>query len=427
MESVKRLQGQDYGDTVEEKDRLERLKLSTQVNPFRKKVLLQTYWGNILDRNGKTVYKKAQVILANEKYVLNPSNIQNPFWHQRVPFIGLSPIRCLFRKEGKGLTENFLSAAKAINDITNMTLDGMLWKLLKLFEVDPDRLRDPEQFKALEPGLPILTTGGPGRVINEVQISDIPQGTLNEIEILRRAGQNDSGVNDFLLGGQQNRVQTTATEASIRSNEGNALFEGISRVVEEGIEDSIMMVQQLMLQFWDDFSDPKLQELARRFGLPFASPSRELKLMFIDPNVKVKVRAISAFFQKIEDLKKYIDFLTAAGKIPALAMRLELRELLDRIIRAFDFQDPDKLVVSPEVEAMISQAEKMKLLMSITPPQPPGGPGIQPTGPGIQRGLGGPPPPAGPPTPQGAPPPSGELPPEMLQLLMAAGQGGNPQ
>jgi len=410
-DAVDRLRSRDYGDTTEENERLTRLKLASHSNPFRKKVKLQTYWGTILNRYGEVVLKNAQVVLANELIILNPQKLENPFWHRKAPYVELSPIKTLFRKEGKGLAESCLSLQRAINDMVNMSMDGMIYKLLKIFEIDPDRLRDPEQVKNLEPGQPILVQGGPGKAVNEVQISDVPQGTLSELEIFRRAIQNDTGVNDFLLGGQQNRVATTATEASIRSSEGNALFEGISRVMEEGLEQSIMMVQSLMVQYWDDFSDPALQELARRYGLPFSAQSREEKLQFIKPNMRVKVRAITAFFQKTEDLKKYIDFLGMVGKVPPIAMRLNLRELLDRIVRCFDFTDPDKLVIDPQMEQMIAQAERMKLAMSVMPPQPPGPPqpGGQPPGPG---GPGGQPPspagsrPPGPPPPQGPQPPA---------------------
>jgi hypothetical protein len=222
-----------------------------------------------------------------------------------------------------------------------------------------------------------------------------------------------------LLGGQQNKVQTTATEASIRSAEGNALFEGISRTIEEGIEESVMMIQSLILQYWEDFSDPALQELGQRYGLPFNAPTREMKLFFMQPGMKVKVKAISAYFQKVEDLKKYIDFLGMAGKMPPIAMRLNLREVLDRIVKAFDFAEPDKLVIAPELEQMLKKAETMQMMMSLMPPPPPGmAPGGQPPGPG---GPAGPPPPQQGPPPSG-PPPQGGMPPELMQMLMGGQQ-----
>jgi len=108
-----------------------------------------------------------------------------------------------------------------------------------------------------------------------------------------------------------------------------------------------------------------------------------------------------------------------AGKMPPIAMRLNLRETLDRIVKAFDFYEPDKLVVSPEIEQMIKQAEIMQLMMSLMPPPPPGmAPGGQPPGPG---GPAGPPPPQQGPPPSG-PPPQGGMPPELMQMLMGGQQ-----
>jgi hypothetical protein len=147
--------------------------------------------------------------------------------------------------------------------------------------------------------------------------------------------------------------------------------------------------------------------------------------------MKVKVKAISAYFQKVEDLKKYIDFVGMAGKMPPIAMRLNLREVLDRIVKAFDFAEPDKLVIAPEMEQMIKQAEQMQMIMSLMPPPPPQrpapvrsrrvsrGPGGQPPGPG---GPAGPPPTQQGPPPSG-PPPQGGMPPELMQMMMMGGQG----
>ncbi len=402
--AVEKLKGTDYAESTEENDRLVRLKLDKHSNPFRKKVKLQTFYGDILDRESRVVQKNAHVILANELVVLNPHNIKNPFWHGTAPYIELAPVRMLFRKEGRGLVENSLSIFRAINDMAMMTLDGLIFKLAKMFQGDPEKLRVPEQLKSIEPGLFVLTKGNE-QVIREIQVSDVPQGVMAETDFLRKMAQNDHGVNDFLLGGQQNNVDTTATEASIRSAEGNALFEGISRVVEEGIEKSVMMVQSLILQFWNDFDDPALMEMAQRYGLPFGANSREARLLWMQPNLKAKVRGISGYFQKAEDLQKYVKFLEVAGKIPQIAMRLELREVLDRIVRAFDFEDPDKLVIPPQLEMMIKQAEMMQLMMSVAPPPPPGPPPGGPQGPG---GGGPTPAPAGPPGP-----PPGMLPPGM--------------
>lgn len=405
-QQVDKLKGLDYADSTEETDRLTRLKIKTHTNPFRKRVKLQTFFGPLLNRKGECLEKNAHIILANELVILNTHNMKNPFWHGGPPYIELAPVKMLFRKEGRGLAENDLSLQRAINDMTMMTLDGLIFKLAKMFQGDPEALRVPEQLKAIEPGLFVLTKGKEP-VIKEIQVSDVPQGSMAELEVLRRAIQNDTGVNDFLLGGQQNKVDTTATEASIRSAESNALFEGISRTVEESIEQSIMMVQSLILQYWEDFDDPALMEMANRYGLPFGDGSRDQRLLWMQPNLKAKVRGISGYFQKVEELQKYIQFLEVAGKIQPIAQRLELRELLDRIVRAFGFTDPDKLVVPPQIEAMLKQAEMMKLMMASMPPPPPGTPP-----PGGSKGPGGVG--AAPPQQQGQPPGPPQLPMGMM-------------
>jgi hypothetical protein len=397
--AVKKLVDTDYGNTTEEVDRLKQLGLMEASNPFRKKVHLYTYWGPVFDRvSGKRTMEKSRIFLANKLHVLNPHKLDNPFWHQKPPFVEISPISLLFRKEGRSLIEGSISMQKAINDLVMMTLDGLLFKLAKLFEVDPERLLVPDQIKTVAPGKPILKRGNEP-ALSEVAISDVPQGSMREIEILRRGIQNDTGVTDFLMASGEMKSGTTATEVSSKTAESNAQFEDIAGTIESDlIVPSLEMQKDLILQFWDDFSDPALQELVKRYGLPLSQDvPREAKLMFMKPNLRMEVRGISSYFRKVENLNKYIQFLGFVGKIKPMIMRLEVRELMDRLIQCFDFENPDKLIIPPQLEAQIKQMEMMQNIQALMPMgmmPPPGQGGPPPGGPPAQQ-TGGPPKPGG--------------------------------
>jgi hypothetical protein len=360
---VKKLKNTDYSEDSKEIERLQKLGLYTGQNEFKKRVHLYEYWGPVYNRKGEVLKKNARVVLANKLYVLNTSNIENPMrfygpLYGKPPYVIFSPIDYLFRLEGQSLIEGAVSLQKAINDITNMSLDGLLWKLLKLFEVNPDRLRNPEILTKLRPGSPILVSGE-GRAINEVPISDIPRGSFAEVEILRRALQNSDLITDFALALETKK--TTATEYEGANKQTDSMFESIGRNLEEGlIEPAVEMARQLIIQFWDDFNDPALQKMAGQFGLPFAATTREERIAFMLKTSWVQARGISSYFEKMAKLKKMIDFFGVAGKIPPLLEQLELREWANRIIDCFSFERPYELVVTEQESQMIKMQHEQE-------------------------------------------------------------------
>jgi len=361
---VEKLKNTDYSEDPKEVERLEKLKLYTGKNEFKRRVHLYEYWGPVYNRKGEVLKKNARVVLANKQYILNTGNLENPMrfygpLYGKPPYIIFSPVDFLFRLEGQSLIEGAISLQKAIVNITNMSLDGLLWKLIKLFEVNPDRLRNPDVLTKLRPGSPILVNGD-GKAINEVQISDVPRGAMAETEILRRALQNSDMVTDFSLALETKK--TTATEYEGANKQTDSMFESIGRNLEEGlIEPSIEMSRQLIIQFWDDFRDPALQKMAMQFGLPFAAQTREERIAFMLKTSWVTSRGISSYFEKMAKLKKIIDFFVVASKIPPLLERLKLREWTNRIIDCFSFERPHELVVDEQEEQQIqanNQAEK---------------------------------------------------------------------
>lgn len=379
----------DYGKDVNESKRLTDLGLSQSQNRFRKQVHLYEFWGDLLDSEGMVTKRNCRIVLANKQYILNIKNLDNPFWHRKIPYVIADPIKVLYRKDGRSLIEGVRSLQKTINDMSNMAMDGLLFKLAKIIEVDPDLLRYPEQLRSLRPGKPILKKGS-APVIQEVQFSDIPQGSLAEVEGLRRSHQNYTGVTDFLLGNPQIAGgKATATEVQQKAGESNASFAAIGSCIEEElIEPSVEMSRQLAIQFWDDFDDPVLKDIAQKYGMPFAGP-REQRVSFINTDHRVVVRGISSYFQKQEELRKYLDFLGIIGKVPPFLQRIKIRELLDRIMQSFQFPDIKDLLIDDKLEMLLQQTEMFKLMMEIQPPML-GQPG-QPVQPGSSPPGGSPP------------------------------------
>jgi hypothetical protein len=145
------------------------------------------------------------------------------------------------------------------------------------------------------------------------------------------------------------------------------------------------MVRQLLLQYWEDFDDPVFVDISQKYGIPFAGP-REKRVNFLATDDRVIVRGISMYFQKIDDLRKYLEFLGIVGKVPPFMYRVKIRELLDRILLSFNFNNVERLLINDQEEMVVQQAERMKMMMQLMPMPPM---------------MGGPPQGGGPPLPGG--------------------------
>jgi len=357
---VKKLKEIDYAFDQTEVERLANLNISAQKNSFKKTAHIYEYHGPLFARDGSLINENAYLVLANKEYILNPHRIDKPYnfygsLEGRSPYIKFSPIDFLFRNEGQSMIEAAVSLQKALNNLINMSMDGLLWKLNKLIEVDPDLLRNPDVLLNLEPGRPILKKGSE-QAVREIPFSDIPQGALASIEIIRRAIQNVDFITDIMMA-LNTRADTTATEVQVKTGEANAMWESIGITVEEAIKEFVEMTRQLAIMYWDDFRDPVLQEISKKYGLPLNRSTREEKVMFLLRNVTIRSGAVSEYFRKMEELKSLLEFLGICAKIPPLYQRLNLREFADRLLGYFAFADSHELLISEEEEQKMKQME----------------------------------------------------------------------
>lgn len=376
----------DYGTDSKTKEWLESRGIKATSNAFRKRVHLFEYWGDILDRNGKIVQSNARVILANKNVILNPNNMSNPFWHGQSPYVISSPLKVLFRSIGQSIIEGGLTAQLAINDIARMVMDGMLIRLLKPLWLIWDRLQNKNEIKDLKP-LQLLhffegEKGGPP--IGEVPLGDIPNGALAETEVLRRSLQNATFLGDINMALSPSK-DTTATEVAIKSKESHGIYQTMARSIEQQvIEPTVEMTRWLMLQFWDDFNDPALMEMGQKYGLPFMAPDRASRLQFLAGSVQIRSKGISGFFQRVNERNDLVEFLKVVGATPEFLIRVNKRDLIDRVTATFHFQDAEKLLIPEELDAQITQLEMQRFMMSLAGPMMGGAPG----GPGAPGGGG---------------------------------------
>ena len=86
-------------------------------------VVLLDYYGPILDKDGFIVDKASHVIIANGETLLLRQT--NPILRKAPPYIAFSPLLLPFRTEGVGLIEMSREIHRALNKLTNMSIDTL--------------------------------------------------------------------------------------------------------------------------------------------------------------------------------------------------------------------------------------------------------------------------------------------------------------
>ena len=156
MKAVKMLINTDYPRPMDEK-RTDRDRNQDEApNPsFRKRVVLDEFWGTLLNSDGTVAHRNIVCTVANDKYLIRPPE-PNPFWHQESPFIAEPIIRVPFSVWHKALYDDASSLNLAINEMFNLILDGGIAAVWGTRQIRLDDLDDPGQVSGGVPKAQLL-------------------------------------------------------------------------------------------------------------------------------------------------------------------------------------------------------------------------------------------------------------------------------
>jgi hypothetical protein len=429
---LNRLVKEDFGSaarTEADNQRLLMLKIKEPKNKYRREVVLHTYWGSVTDEKGKIVVKDGYFIVANQKYLLlKPA--PSPYWLRKHPYVFINPLKVLFQCIGAGMIDGIRPIINALDNIVNIMGDKALFALLAPSEVNVDALKDPQQAEGgLTPGKMFKTKGPLGQAFHQQQGGDIPQGGFSFAEFLKNSVQNYTGWTEFIQG-MQGRRDVTATEVNRKTEASSLAFENIASSIEKsGVIESVEVSRDMTVQFFmDPLLNPETDDIFRQEGFDIENLPEAQKYAFLNKRYPIKVRGLSAFFDKQADRQDIIMAIEVLAKIPPLLQRLDLDEFLTRFFNTFDWPNPDQLVLDmpaaiPGAPGTVDPVTGQPIPPGIDPatgqPLPPGPgvtPGAPPGGPAVTPGV----PPAAP-----MPGPPGEGAPMdpnvVMELLKAAG------
>ena len=323
-------------------------------------VKLTEYFGPIV-YDGKIVKREAHMLIANDSITLFYKD--NKFWHQKSPYIAFSPLAVPFRTEGIGLVEMVRQIDKALNRIANMSVDTLMFRLIPTFEFVPDAYENSEDFETgLNPGKIFRRSqmGAQLPPIKPIEFPDVSAGAIQVSAALDRYHQEGALITDIQQSLPRYRGIQTATETQLLQQNMDSFMGNMAVDIEKlALEPLLTMALDLMFQFIDTTSDPRVASILGVDATVLQGMSKIELLEMVQGEYKIKVRGISSQLWKAEVLQQLVQFMNLIGQNPQSWLPyINEDALLRRILESFRpaIHDIEQIIADPDTAQAKQQA-----------------------------------------------------------------------
>jgi hypothetical protein len=357
--TLKKILDTDYaeisteGRDEEEEKRIKRLGLLEHTNSYRKQVKLSHFWGPLQNKDNQVVMEHCQFTVVNDKHLfLKPR--ENPYWHEKSPYVWGSPLNVLFRHIGKGLTEDVRGIEDAIIDFVNLQLDNQMWQLLGVREVDEQAFtaKGKSQLMELTPGkLVAKRTGYQGQAFKFHEMGVPPEKAMSMLGELKQFHEEEHGVTQFVSGGAQQRGDTTLGEYQGRRFDVLGDFQSIALDIERSFLNlCIDRARDLVIQYLTDFEDnPEIVQIFKDDGVELAGLTETQRRAIIVTELDFVGKGISIYFEREEKLNKMGAYVKGINAMPEDAqLYVKWPEVFKRWNEAYAWNKPEDLTRTDE-------------------------------------------------------------------------------
>ena len=326
---------------------------------------------------GKVVEKDAHIIIANDTWVLK--NGRNESWFGTPPYCAYSPLSLPFRTEGTGLVEMVRYIDRALNQIVNLGVDTLLFRLNPLFEFTPDLYENPEDLRnGITPGKMLRRNqivGNTDMGIRPVKFEDVSPGASSMAGILDRSHQEGGLVSELQQSLPRWSGAQTATETQAIQQNQNSFFGSLASDIEkQAIQPIVKMASELIMQYIDTANDPRVSAVLGIDQVVLAGMSHAEIYEMINGDYDVKVTGLSDQIDKADMLQNLIQLMNIIGQNPqAWLPYINQDALLRRILDSFrpTIHDIEQIVADPQTvaanKAAQQQSEQQAQLMKMMP------------------------------------------------------------
>lgn len=357
-ETVKQLIDQDY-PRAEDEERTDRDRNQPEATApgFRKRVVIDEFWGTILNSDGTIAHENVVAAVANGKYLIRKPE-PNPFWHQESPFVVAPLIRVPYSVWHKALYDPASSLNLALNEMFNLMLDGGLASVWGIKQVRLDDMDDPNQVAGgIQQGATIAvksTLPVGGKVVETVSEGKVPQDAMAMFEFLNREFTMAAMTNELKLGALPGK-EVRATEVMEASQSQAVTLDGILADIETSfIQPMLRKAFFNILQNADSIPErDMLARTSKRLALILLrSPPAERYALFAG-GFRFRVFGLSATMARARDFQRIMAIMQAVQANPllfqAFMKKFSPEKTLNRMMKAINI-NPDDILITEEEE-----------------------------------------------------------------------------
>lgn len=401
-EAVQMLVNTDYPRPMDEERTDKDRNQDEATNPgFRKRVVLDEFWGTLLNSDGTVAHRNIVCTVANDKYLIRPPE-PNPFWHQESPFIAEPIIRVPFSVWHKALYDDASSLNLAINEMFNLILDGGIAAVWGTRQIRLDDLDDPGQVSGGVPQgatLAVKSTLPHGQhVMDVITEGNIPQDAMAVFQFLDKEFAQAALTNEIKMGGIPTK-QVRATEILEAGNSQSATLDGFVGDLETNVMQRVLRLSWYTVLQNADRMPPEVFTGAvdKRVALTLmrASPAERFAMFY--GMAKFKVFGLSSTMAKAQDFQKMMALQQAINSNPMLLQaamrRMSPDRVLDSLFMMMNFNPKQIEKTADELEqfdAQVAATQQAQQLMGPTQGgAPPGGGSVPAQANQMANGLSG--------------------------------------
>jgi len=362
MAAVKQLIDTDYKRPEdEERSDADRNQNEATTPAFRKRVVLDEFWGTLLNNDGTVAHRNIVCTIANDKIIVRKPEA-NPFWHQESPFVAQPLIRVPFSVWHKALYDDASSLNLAINELFNLILDGGVAAVWGIKQIRVEDLEDPGQVAGgVKQGMTLAvkqTLPHNAKVMEECSTGDVPTDAMAVFEALDREFTQAALTNELKLGSLPPK-QVRATEVVEASQSQAITLDGVTADLESNFITVLLRKAWLtVLQNADDVPSYVMTSgVDRTVALLLMRASPEERFAMFAGKCQFKVFGLSATMAKALDFQKIMSMLQAVMMNPMLFQAFMMKFSPDKALRTM----MNRLNINPDDlqkdQAELRQAE----------------------------------------------------------------------
>jgi len=363
QEVVKQLIGMDFKRPEDEKRQERDRNQPETVKPgFRKKVVIDEFWGTLLNDDGTVAYRNSVAAVANDRFLIRKPE-PNPFWHQESPFVVAPLIRVPESVWHKALYDHASDLNIAINELFNLMLDGGLASVWGIKQLRMEDLEDPGQVAGgVRQGVTLSvkqTLPHNAKVLETVSTGEVPRDAMLIYEAVNRE-YNQAALTNEMKVGQLPPRRVLATEVIEVTQSQAVTLDGLIGDLETCIMKPLLRKSWLTIlqnaddipgYAWNSMLDKRVAALIMR-----ASPEERYSLFA--GKSQFRVSGLSATLARAMDFQKSIALMQVVGQNPILMRAFMTKYSGDKHLRKLMQYlniNPDDMEKSPDEMAQNEQ------------------------------------------------------------------------